>query len=448
MKHYILFPIFLLFYVQIIAQITFDISEFEFGQDSIVSMSVGDPDNNLRDDIFVTLNGKNLVYKLQNGTNGFTKTVYLSKDEPEIFKIVSLNGGDDIVYTEKGKSNINIMYGKDEYYAEKRFLGSLELDSSILIKSIGSVNPEEYIFSNILLYAVDQNNTFHIYTISASSFNGIAPYFQNSVATDFSPGQSCGYYFDNRVSRIFIPDQTNGKLKAMVKNWNINPVTPIDENLEVIDSKLEKPVACLTVLSKEKDDVMFVLDATKSAIYKYYIKENYRREEFILELDNPSQIAAGFIDDNDLIDVLILDRNKLWLVTDLHEARSGVSQTLLVEESVPIKNLTVFDFNKDGFADIVYNLQGGNTIKVLKNDLISSVSDEKNDLWVIKPNPTKEFIHIDGDFDDLRIYDIKGNDVKCIIENNTIIFEAMLKGQYIMRMCNKGQCKSKLFLIE
>ena len=184
MKHYILFPIFLLFYVQIIAQITFDISEFEFGEDSIVSMSVGDPDNNLKDDIFVTLNGKNLVYKLQNGTNGFTKTVYLSKDEPEIFKIVSLNGGDDIVYTEKGKSNINIMYGKDEYYAEKRFLGSLELDSSILIKSIGSVNPEEYIFSNILLYAVDQNNSFHIYTISASSFNGIAPYFQKMCIRD------------------------------------------------------------------------------------------------------------------------------------------------------------------------------------------------------------------------------------------------------------------------
>jgi len=67
---------------------------------------------------------------------------------------------------------------------------------------------------------------------------------------------------------------------------------------------------------------------------------------------------------------------------------------------------------------------------------------------VIKPNPTNEFIHIDGDFDDLRIYEIKGNDVKCIIENNTIIFEAMLKGQYIMRICNKGQCKSKLFLIE
>ena len=82
MKHYILFPIFLLFYVQIIAQITFDISEFEFGEDSKVSMSVGEPDNHLKDYIFVTLNVKHLVYKLQNGTNGFTNTVYLTKDEP------------------------------------------------------------------------------------------------------------------------------------------------------------------------------------------------------------------------------------------------------------------------------------------------------------------------------------------------------------------------------
>lgn len=130
-------------------------------------------------------------------------------------------------------------------------------------------------------------------------------------------------------------------------------------------------------MSKEKDDVMFVLDATKSAIYKYYIKENYRREEFILELDNPSQIAAGFIDDNDLIDVLILDRNKLWLVAGICTKQDQVFHKAVGRRISPNKNLTVFDFNKDGFADIIYNLQGGNTIKVLKNDLISSVSMRK-----------------------------------------------------------------------
>ncbi|MBK8668683.1 MAG: hypothetical protein IPN89_04130 [Saprospiraceae bacterium] len=448
MRHYTLLLVFLLFYMQMNAQITFDISEFEFGQDSIVSMSVGDPDNNLKDDIFITVADKNLVYKLQNGTNGFTKTIYLSKDEPELFRIVSLNGGDDIVYTEKGKSDIHLMYGKDDYYVEKRYWGALELDSSVLLKSIGSVNPEEYIYSNILLYGVDQNNTFQIYRVSASSFNSIAPYFQNSVPLDFSPGKSCGYYFDNRVSRIFIPDQSNGKLKALVKNWNIDPNIPIDKNMEIIDSKLEKPVACMTVFSKEKDDVLLLLDASSSAVYKYYINENYRREEFILELDNPSQIAAGLIDNNDLIDLLILDGNKLWLVTDVHESRLGVSQTLLIEEAAPLKNLSVFDFNKDGFADIIYNLQGGNKIKVLKNDLISSVTDENQDLWVIKPNPTNAFIRVEGVYDDLSIYDVKGNNVKFSTENNTFVFEEIVKGQYIIKICNRGNCKSKMFLIE
>lgn len=431
------------------AQVLFDVENFSFSDDTIISMSVGDPDNNGKDDIFVTVNNKNLVYKLQNNGGQFSKTPYLSKDKPDLFSIVSLNGEDDIVYTEKDKSTIHLMYGKDSYYTEKAYITGVDLGSSVQIKSIGDVQPAENVFSNRFLYAVDQNNIFHILAVYTGSFNSVGTELKASIPVGIPVQQACGYYFQNRISRLFFPDIENGKLKAMVRKWDNFQGPYIEPNFETIDENLNKPVACLTHTSGQNGSVMFVIDKGSESLLKYYLDENYRKESFNINIENPSQIAIGYIDSNTSVDMIILDGNKLWLLSDLHQKGGSGSmlQTLIVEETNNIKNVRVADFNGDGFSDIVYNLLGGNEIRVLKNDIKSSVS-VVDDQLSFYPNPATEKLKIGFEFDHISISNVSGSQVLNSGYSPEINIQHLSVGTYLIKIVkNKNIIIHKILII-
>ncbi len=448
MKHNTLCLIFLFFLNQVQSQLLFDVESFNFSEDTIISMTVGDPDNNGKDDIFVTVSNKNLIYKLQNNGVQFSKTPYLSKEKPDIFSIISLNGEDDIVYTEKDKSTIHLMYGKDSYYNEKSYIAGIDLGTSAQIKSIGDVQPVENLYSNRFLYAIDQNNLFHILAIYTGSFNSVGSELKASIPVGIPVQQACGYYFQNRVSRLFFPDIENGKLKAMVKKWDNFQGPYIEPNFEVIDENLDRPVACLTHTSGQNGDVMFVIDKGSKSLVKYYLNENYRKEIYNIDIDNPTQIAVGLIDNNAEVDMIILDGKKLWLLTDLHKkgGSGAYLQSLIVEESQNIKNVRVSDFNGDGFSDIVYNLQGGNEIKVMTNEIKSAIH-EVADNNTIKPNPSHGRILLDFIFEEVIIFNSTGGEVFRSGPATEINVEHLPKGSYLMKTKNNKNITSKLLII-
>lgn len=449
MKHNTLCLIFLFFLNQVQSQLLFDVESFNFSEDTIISMTVGDPDNNGKDDIFVTVHNKNLIYKLQNNGTQFSKTPYLSKDKPELISMVSLNGGDDIAYTEKGKSTLNLLYGKDSYYTEKSQIQAITLDTIIRIKSIGTVNRNENTAWNRLLYATDQNNSIHLFQVLNGSFNSVYCEYKESRALGIPVSQACGYYFSNDVARVFYTDKTQGRLMALVRKWNNNQNPFFEPGAEIIDMSLDKPIGCLTLDSEQADDVMFVLDKGASKIIKYYLNENYRKEEYGINVTDPTYFSAGIIDNNQATDLIILDQNKLWLLTDLHEkgGQSAFLQTLIIEETETIKNLHIADFNGDGFTDIVYNLVGSNEIKLLKNEIKSSVPQVGNTDVQINPNPTHGKIVVNEGFDWIKVYSSAGAEVFAMYQGTEAELSHLPSGNYLVKVNRNGRISLKKLII-
>lgn len=430
------------------SQVLFDVESFNFNQDTIISMSVGDPDQDGKDDIFVTIHNSNLVQKLRNNGSQFTKTPYFSKEKPDIFTILSLNGEDDIVYTEKGKSTVHMMYGKDSYYTEKAYITGVDLGSSVQIKSIGDVQPATNIFSNRFLYAIDQNSTIHILPVYNGSFNSVGSELKASIPLGIPVQQACGYYFENRISRLYIPDTENGKLKALVRKWDNFQGPFFEPNMETIDENLNKPVGCLTYTSGQNGDVMFVIDKGSKSLVKYYLEEGYRKETFSINIDNPSLMSAGLIDNNESVDLIILDGNKLWLLSDLHQKGNpgALLQTLIVEEPNNIKNVRVSDVNGDGYSDIIYNLQGSNQIRVMKNDIKSSVSEPTKQLS-IHPNPAQDKLDLGFQFEEIRIYTSSGVEVLRQGYSDEVNIGHLPKGVYVVKTKIANRILSETLII-
>ena len=120
-------------------QIPFNIQEFST-EDSIISLSVGDPDTDGKDDIFITIKDHNDIYKLRNiGGNNFSIVNYLTVPEPQLIKITTLNGGDDIAYTRKNSSGVHLLFGKDQWNTEKKVGPVVGKDTIKDIQSIASI---------------------------------------------------------------------------------------------------------------------------------------------------------------------------------------------------------------------------------------------------------------------------------------------------------------------
>ncbi|MBK9254856.1 MAG: T9SS type A sorting domain-containing protein [Saprospiraceae bacterium] len=435
--------IFLLFLDKASAQIPFNIQEFSVSEDSIISLSVGDPDADGKDDIFITLKGRNAIYKLRNnGGNSFSIVNYLTAPEPQLVKITTLNGGDDILYTRKSTSGVHILYGKDEWNAERKVgpvVGKDSVNNLVAITSVGSWYPTGS--SSPLLFLQDGEGTVYIFAIRISSFNTMFVETLSTFKYDSPIGLISAMHLGS-FTRVFVPDIGNKQLRVIQFKWLVPYGPPSFDQELIMDSDLGRPVSVANDVDRNDVRSLFLLDAGRSEVVKYTFLPNsvdFQKSIIPLDIENPEQIHLGRIDSDSLQDLIILENNRIWMITNVAGPRSGFSEKiLLAEEEMGIRNLIIRDFDSDGISDIAYNVEGSNFVKILKNEILSSLSDEYfQSECRIFPNPGSGVFKLDNkEFKIVKLSDAQGRDTGLHINSESIDMTSYPTGTYYISVTN------------
>ncbi len=427
-------------------QIPFNIQEFST-EDSIISLSVGDPDTDGKDDIFITIKDHNDIYKLRNiGGNNFSIVNYLTVPEPQLIKITTLNGGDDIAYTRKNSSGVHLLFGKDQWNTEKKVgpvVGKDTIKDIQSIASIGSWYPTGS--SPPLFFIQDMHGKIYCFGILISSLNNFSLVPSGVFKFNTTLGNISVMHVSNQTM-VFVPDIEHGLIKVIQFGWGV-PYQP-DAGIEkLFDSELVKPVYTITDIDKNKVKSMFALDAGRSEVVKYTFLQNsveFEKSVIPLDIENAEQIHLGRIDSDGFQDLIILENNRIWMINNVAGPRAGFSaKTLLAEEEKDIRNLIIRDFDGDGISDIAYSLSGSNVIKILKNEILSAVADEylKSGCKII-PNPGSGVFKVDNsDFRIIKLSDVHGIDTGLRINSESIDMSSFPAGKYFITVKNGGIIK-------
>jgi hypothetical protein len=108
-------------------------------------------------------------------------------------------------------------------------------------------------------------------------------------------------------------------------------------------------------------------------------------------------------------------------------------------------------YNIDGCREDIFNIQttgfsNGFSVRFVKNPSTASINDFSKDLFLIYPNPTKEYLNIDcSSLESVSVYNILGKEL-LKGNNNRINVSSLSKGVYFIKVSDGINSSTKKFI--
>lgn len=421
---------------------------FELNGDSILHLAAADLEGEDGQEIFLTVSGSNGIFYLtpkSQGSSDFNLQRLNEVESPIRVFGAHLNsaGYPDLLYSTSGKAGMGTLHGEDENNTPGTKGTKFENDGLSAphdFTSLPYISSNSSRFINTHFFQLDAK-TLSIWTSTSSSFNIIAPSFNEDIIYDFDIAAISSINTKDNVGHLYLIDGQTGDLHKQVLNYT-DPFNYSLETSTIVVGQVPGAIACKTLELENRDQYLFVL--TNDELIRYDINNNYESSSIAIEMDNPSDLDFGNFDNNDSLDIVIQDGQNIWLLAN------GVgrnNQELIITTELLVKELETIDINHDGLSDIVYTMRNSPNLSIVRNDKLTSVENVQDDLIsdIVYPNPTNGYLYVKNDWKIVNILNINGEEInKSYIESNVVNLRA---GVYFFRLQKEGKITTQKIVV-